>query len=79
MGTMPVAARVGGVPEIVEGSPVEEYLFTSGDVEELADKIEAILSQSRDSIADAGSKLREAVLRKFGSETIEKKLVEAFS
>jgi len=79
MGTMPVASRVGGVPEIVGGSPAEEYLFTPGDVNEFADKIEAILSQPRDSIADAGSKLREAVLKKFDSETIEKKLVEAFS
>jgi len=79
MGTMPVASRVGGVPEIVEGSPAEEYLFTPGDVNEFVDKIEAILSQPRDSIADAGSKLREAVLKKFDSETIEKKLVEAFS
>jgi len=79
MGTMPVASRVGGVPEIVGGSPAEEYLFTPGDVNEFVDKIEAILSQPRDSIADAGSKLREAVLKKFDSETIEKKLVEAFS
>jgi glycosyltransferase involved in cell wall biosynthesis len=78
MGTMPVASRVGGVPEIVEGSPAEEYLFTPGDVNEFVDKIEAILSQPRDSIADAGSKLREAVLKKFGSETIEKKLVTVF-
>jgi glycosyltransferase involved in cell wall biosynthesis len=79
MGTMPVAARVGGVPEIVRGSPAEEYLFTPGDVNEFVDKIEAILSQPKDGIADAGSKLREAVLKKFDSETIEKKLVEAFS
>jgi glycosyltransferase involved in cell wall biosynthesis len=79
MGTMPVAARVGGVPEVVRGSPAEEYLFTPGDVNEFVDKMEAILSQPRDSITDAGSKLREAVLKKFDSETIEKKLVEAFS
>jgi glycosyltransferase involved in cell wall biosynthesis len=78
MGTMPVASRVGGVPEIVGGSPAEEYLFTPGDVNEFVDKIEAILSQPRDSIADTGSKLREAALKKFGSETIEKKLVAVF-
>jgi glycosyltransferase involved in cell wall biosynthesis len=79
MGTIPVAARVGGVPEIVEGSPAEEYLFTPSDVEEFVDKIESLLSQSRDNIADAGSKLREAALKKFDSKTIEKKLMEAFS
>jgi glycosyltransferase involved in cell wall biosynthesis len=67
------------VPEIVEGSPAEEYLFTPSDVEEFVDKIESLLSQSRDNIADAGSKLREAALKKFDSKTIEKKLMEAFS
>jgi glycosyltransferase involved in cell wall biosynthesis len=30
MGTIPVASRVGGVPEIVEGTPAEEYMFTQG-------------------------------------------------
>ena len=78
MGTMPVAARVGGVPEIVGGSPAEEYLFTPSDVNEFVDKVEAILSQPKDSITDAGSKLRETVLKKFDSETIEKKLVAIF-
>jgi glycosyltransferase involved in cell wall biosynthesis len=79
MGTIPVAARVGGVPEIVEGSQAEEYLFTPSDVEEFVNKIESLLSQSRDNIADVGSKLREAALKKFDSKTIEKKLMEAFS
>jgi glycosyltransferase involved in cell wall biosynthesis len=67
------------VPEIVEGSPAEEYLFTPGDVEEFVDKIESLLSQSRDNIADAGSKLREVALKKFDIEIIEKKLEKVFS
>jgi glycosyltransferase involved in cell wall biosynthesis len=72
MGTMPVAARVGGVPEVVGGSPAEEYLFTTGDVDEFVDKIEMLLSQSRDNIMDVGSKLREAVLKKFSPEVVKK-------
>jgi len=79
MGTMPVAARVGGVPEIVEGSPAEEYLFTSGDVDELADKIEVLLSLSKESIVNVGMKLRGHVLRLFDEEKIEDKIVDLFS
>jgi glycosyltransferase involved in cell wall biosynthesis len=79
MGTMPVASRVGGVPEIVEGSPAEEYLFTPGDVNEFVDKIEALLSLSKESIVDAGTKLRKHVLRLFDKEKIEDKIVGLFS
>jgi glycosyltransferase involved in cell wall biosynthesis len=79
MGTMPVAARVGGVPEIVEGSPAEEYLFTSGDVDELADKIEVLLSLSKESIVNVGMKLRGHVLRSFDEEKIEDKIADLFS
>jgi glycosyltransferase involved in cell wall biosynthesis len=39
MDTMPVAARVGGVPEIVEGSPAEEYLFTPENISEFVNKV----------------------------------------
>jgi glycosyltransferase involved in cell wall biosynthesis len=79
MGTMPVASRVGGVPEIVEGSPAEEYLFTPGDTDELADRIEALLSLSEESTVDAGMKLRKHVLRLFDKEKIEDNIVDLFS
>jgi glycosyltransferase involved in cell wall biosynthesis len=79
MGTMPVAARVGGVPEIVGGSPAEEYLFTPGDVEELTDKIESVLAMSDKQIADIGFALREAVLKKFNHEVVKRKLIKVFS
>jgi glycosyltransferase involved in cell wall biosynthesis len=79
MGTIPIAARVGGVPEIVEGSPAEKYLFTPENIDEFVDKIEKLLSQSRDDIMDIGSSLREAVLKKFNSEYMERELIEIFS
>jgi glycosyltransferase involved in cell wall biosynthesis len=46
IGTIPIDARVGGVPEIVRGSPAEGYLFMSGNVNELVDKVESLLSLS---------------------------------
>jgi glycosyltransferase involved in cell wall biosynthesis len=78
IGTMPIAARVGGVPEIVRGSPAEEYLFMPGDVNELVDKVEGLLSLSREDIMDAGMKLRERALKLFNEHEIENKLAILF-
>ena len=78
MGIIPIAARVGGVAEMVRGSPAEEYLFTPGNIDEFVGKMEMLLSQSRDSIVDAGFSLREVALKKFDLKAIEKKLIEVF-
>jgi len=78
MGTIPIAARTGGVPEVVVGSPAEDYLFTPGDANELMDKIEAVLTQSRDYLLDVSAKLREHVLKLFSTEYVESKIVNLF-
>jgi glycosyltransferase involved in cell wall biosynthesis len=77
-GTIPVASRVGGVPEIVEGTPAEEYMFTPGDAGELLDRVEKLVSQPREAIVDAGMKLREHALRLFNEREIESKLLNLF-
>ena len=78
MGTIPIAARTGGVPEVVVGSPAEDYLFTPGDANEFMDKIEAILTQSRDYLLDVGAKLREHVLKLLSAEYVENRIVGLF-
>jgi glycosyltransferase involved in cell wall biosynthesis len=78
LGTVPVASRVGGVPEVVEGTPAEEYLFAPGDAEELAERVEALASQPRDYVLEVGAKLRECVLRLFNAEKIGVDLVKLF-
>jgi len=78
LGTIPVASRVGGVPEIVEGTPAEEYTFTPGDAGELLDRVEKLVSQPRDAIVDAGMKLREHALRLFNMEEITGVFVNLF-
>jgi glycosyltransferase involved in cell wall biosynthesis len=78
LGTIPVASRVGGVPEIVEGTPAEEYTFTPGDAGELLDRVEKLISQPRDAIVDAGMKLREHALRLLNEREIESKLLNLF-
>jgi len=78
IGTIPVASRVGGVPEIIKGSPAEEYLFTPGDVNGFIDRIEKLLSQSKRDIIDIGIKLREHMLRLFKVEEIESRIINMF-
>jgi len=77
-GTIPIAAKVGGVPEIVEGSFAEKMLFNPYDVNKFADEMELLLAMSKEQIVDVGYSLREATLRKFDQETTKKKLMKAF-
>jgi glycosyltransferase involved in cell wall biosynthesis len=77
-GTIPVASRVGGVPEIVEGTPAEEYMFTPGDAGELLDRVEKLVSQPREVIVDTGMKLREHALRLFNMEEITDVFINLF-
>ena len=44
LGTIPVASRVGGVPEMVHGTYAEGLMFTPGDAEEMADRAVKVLS-----------------------------------
>ncbi|MCX8205533.1 MAG: glycosyltransferase family 4 protein [Candidatus Nezhaarchaeota archaeon] len=78
-GTIPIASRVGGVPEIVKGSFAERTLFEPGNVNELVSKMEHLLILSDEQVKDIGFGLREILLRKFNREAVEKKLIEIFS
>jgi len=77
--TIPIASRVGGIPEIVEGTYAERLMFTPGRPDELADRMEMVLSLSRDQLADVGSKLREVTLKRFSNEVTKQRLLEVFS
>ena len=79
MGTVPIASRVGGIPEIVEGTYAEGMLFRPGCPEEIAERMEVILSLSRDQLADIGLRLRESMLKRFNNEITKRHLLEVFS
>jgi len=78
-GTLPVASRVGGIPEIVEGTYAERLMFTPGSPDGMADRMETVLSLSRDQLVDIGSKLQEVTLKRFSDEVIKQQLLEVFS
>jgi len=77
-GTIPVAFRVGGVSEIVEGTPVKRFLCKPNDVKCLVKNIEAVLALSQEEIDNISTKLREEVCRKFDLSDIKKKILELF-
>jgi glycosyltransferase involved in cell wall biosynthesis len=77
-GTIPIASRVGGVPEMVKGSFAEKMLFEPGNVRQFMDKMELLLAMSNEQIIDAGFNIRETALMKFGSEATKKRIREIF-
>ena len=65
VGTMPIASRVGGVPEIVEGTPAERYLCEPGNTDCFVNRIEGLTTMNTEQLMDLGLRLREVVLRRF--------------
>jgi len=79
MGTIPIASKVGGIPEIVKGTYAERLMFTPGYIEEMVDRMNTVLSLSREQLTNIGSKLREITLKRFNNEVIKKQLLEIFN
>jgi glycosyltransferase involved in cell wall biosynthesis len=78
LGTIPIASRVGGVPEIVQGTYAEKMLFAPGNTEELTDKMRIVSSFSTEELINIGGELRQKTLRRFDREKVKDKLLEVF-
>jgi glycosyltransferase involved in cell wall biosynthesis len=78
IGTIPIATRVGGIPEVIGGSPAEEYLFTPGDINEFLNKVESLLSKTKNYISEAEIELQEHAHKLFDRRSIEKRIVNLF-
>jgi glycosyltransferase involved in cell wall biosynthesis len=78
IGTIPIASRVGGVPEVVEGTTAEGFLFKPGNVEEFISKIESLASLSKDEVMSIGVKLKEKASKLFDKERIEREIIDSF-
>jgi len=78
MGTIPVAFRVGGVPEVVEGTSAEKFLCEVADVGCLSEKIEDIFGMSREKLVDMAIEIEESVKGRFDLESVTSKMLKAF-
>jgi glycosyltransferase involved in cell wall biosynthesis len=74
-GTIPLGSRVGGVPEIVDGTYAEKMLFAYGDADEMVDRIENVLSLSAEQLINIGSNLRGTILNRFSKALCRKQLL----
>jgi len=77
VGTIPVAFRVGGVPEIVEGTPAEKFLCEVADVGCLSEKTEDIFGMSREQLVNVAVETEESVKGKFNLESVASKMLKA--
>jgi len=75
IGTIPVASRIGGVPEILEGTIAESFMFKPNDTEETADKIERLLTMSKESVLTLGENLKKHIIRLIERESIESRML----
>lgn len=78
VGTLPISSRVGGVPEILNGTLAERMMCEPNDIDKFTEQVEYVLSMDREQLKDIGLSLREAILKRFNQESIKNELVKAF-
>jgi glycosyltransferase involved in cell wall biosynthesis len=78
LGTIPIASKVGGIPEIVKDTPVEKFLFTPQDVNELVDKIKMLATLSRGEVLDIHKRLKEHATKLFNGKKVSNEIIEVF-
>ena len=77
LGKPVVGSRIGGIPEmIVDG--VNGCLFKPGDMNDLRDKLELIISLSNRHISEMGQAGRQKVEREYNSELHYEKLMDIY-
>jgi len=75
-GTVPIAAMVGGVPEILGGTGAERFMFRAGDAEDLVGRVEELIGLGVKGVAEVGEEVRGAVRRRL--EESASRLPEVF-
>jgi glycosyltransferase involved in cell wall biosynthesis len=63
-GTMPLASRVGGLEEVLEGTPAAKYFFRPNDHLDLLDKTLALASESPERVVEQGLKTKSVVVKR---------------
>jgi len=80
LGTIPIASKVGGVLELLAGSPASGFLFAPGNVEELANKVLLLINnKNTDVIKELGYDIRDHIAKVFNLRTIESQILRVFT
>jgi glycosyltransferase involved in cell wall biosynthesis len=72
-----VASQIGGIPEIIEDG-VTGLLFEPGNVEDLKEKIEKILSMDDEELIKMGEAGRKKVIQMYNKEKYYNEMIEIF-
>lgn len=70
--TIPIASRVGGVPELIRGTFAEKFLFEPSDVKRAEKLIEELFSWSACDVLQVSSKLQDSIMKRINNEKIFK-------
>ncbi|MEM4888944.1 MAG: glycosyltransferase family 4 protein, partial [Thermosphaera sp.] len=79
MGTIPISSKLGGIPELIKGTLVEKITFPPGNYHMLADRVETLLSMSREILYSFGSELREFILGRLNDKGVLKSFMRLLS
>jgi glycosyltransferase involved in cell wall biosynthesis len=77
--TIPIASKVGGVPELLDDTMLESFMFALQNSSELIEVIKKLSTFSPDEMLSLSRKLRGIALKKFDVNNISRKIVQIFS
>jgi len=78
LGTIPIASKVGGIPEVVKDTPAERMLLTPRDPLELSEFVESALGLTLEQLKALGTEIKESIYHKFSLCKIERRLMQEF-
>jgi len=78
LGTIPIAAKVGGVPEIVKDTDVEAFMFNVNSIQEFSMKLYNISELSAREIVHLAYRIKDQLSNEFDENTIKKHLYDVF-
>ena len=78
-GVIPIASRVGGVPEMVQGTFAERLLYPRTQASALTERLGLVLSSSREQLDEIGHQLHEVAVNRFRVEDTRRQLSTAFA
>jgi len=77
LGTIPIAFKVGGVPEILQGTPAEKFICEPKNARCFNERIKEVSSLNYEEVKDLSAKL-SSVKERFDRDKIREGLIEVF-
>jgi len=75
--TVPIASRVGGIPEIVSGTKAEHFLFEPNDVNSLVAILKNVIETHPSELLEVGKNIHYHAIEKFSN--VESELLNIFT